>query len=92
MIKRLVKLSLSEAYILDFKELFGLKENEIKSFKGCAHLEIWQDCDNPTIFFTYSIWESEDALNAYRSSLLFKSIWPNVKPMFKEKAEAWSVK
>ena len=92
MIKRLVKLSLCEDSILDFKNLFNLKKNKIRSFEGCLHLEVWQDCNNPSIFFTYSIWRSENALNKYRSSLLFKSIWPNVKPMFKENAEAWSVK
>jgi heme-degrading monooxygenase HmoA len=41
---------------------------------------------------TYSIWDSEEALNNYRDSELFGELWPKIKPWFAAKAEAWSVK
>jgi quinol monooxygenase YgiN len=39
---------------------------------------------------TYSHWEDEGALNAYRSSELFSNLWAKIKPKFSKKPEAWS--
>jgi len=36
------------------------------------------------------MWESEEALNAYRKSELFGSVWPKTKACFANPAEAWS--
>ena len=49
-----------------------------------------RDIRDPNLFFTYSHWENETALNNYRDSDLFQSIWPTIKPWFSQKAEAWS--
>ena len=43
------------------------------------------------IFFTYSMWDSESSLNKYRESNTFKDIWSKTKPLFSNKAKAWSV-
>ena len=43
------------------------------------------------IFFTYSFWSSETALNEYRNSELFKAIWIKTKVLFSAKPEAWSL-
>ena len=43
------------------------------------------------MFFTYSYWNSENDLNEYRNSELFAKVWAETKPMFAEKAQAWSV-
>ena len=41
---------------------------------------------------TYSHWESEEALNKYRDSELFKSVWSFTKALFAEKPQAFSTK
>jgi heme-degrading monooxygenase HmoA len=41
--------------------------------------------------FTYSQWDSEESLNAYRQTELFVQTWKRTKTLFQEKAEAWSV-
>ena len=41
--------------------------------------------------FTISHWDSEAALELYRQSELFKFTWAKTKPLFEEKAQAWSL-
>ena len=41
---------------------------------------------------TYSHWESESALNQYRDSELFKSVWAFTKTLFSDKPVAFSSK
>ena len=50
-----------------------------------------QEKNKPHVVFTYSLWKSEDALNNYRDSELFRGVWSTIKPWFGEKAEAWTV-
>ena len=40
---------------------------------------------------TYSHWENEQALENYRLSETFGTIWPKIKLWFAEKPEAWTV-
>lgn len=91
MIVRIVKMTFQQDKIAQFQQLFTEKKELIRHFTGCAHLELWQDAHESNIFFTYSKWEDEHALNHYRFSPLFKEVWSNTKPLFLEKAEAWSV-
>ena len=54
-------------------------------------LELYRDKNDPTIFFTYSNWESEQHLENYRQSDIFKHVWAKTKPLFNRLPEAWSV-
>ena len=74
-----------------FMDIFMEKKQHIRSFPGCQHLELFRDINQPEIFFTYSYWEDEAALNAYRYSDLFKGTWASTKALFADKPEAWSV-
>ena len=88
---RLVKMTFEEAYVEDFKYLFETIKNKIAACEGCNHLRLLQDEALPEIFFTYSMWESQQDLDAYRYSDLFKTTWTKIKPWFADKPEAWSV-
>ncbi len=91
MIKRLVKLTFKEEHIASFRQLFTQKKTKIRDFQGCLHLELWQCTSDPCVFFTFSIWDSENDLNNYRDSDLFRETWQTTKAFFAVKAEAWSV-
>ncbi|WP_457610637.1 putative quinol monooxygenase [Lutibacter sp.] len=91
MFKRIVKMSFDIAKIDLFLENFNKNKNKIKNFEGCHHLELLRDKNNPSIFFTYSYWESEAHLEAYKNSELFKTVWAKTKTLFNNKPEAWSV-
>ncbi|MEO6884235.1 MAG: antibiotic biosynthesis monooxygenase family protein [Bacteroidia bacterium] len=91
MIKRIVKMTFIPEKIDEFLSVFNASKNKIKSFEGCSHLELWKENASKNIFFTYSFWASAEALENYRNSETFKNIWSKTKPLFAEKAEAWSV-
>jgi heme-degrading monooxygenase HmoA len=44
------------------------------------------------VLFTYSYWETEQHLNKYRFSDLFKHTWQQTKQHFNDKPIAWSLK
>ena len=60
MIKRIVKMSFELEKVEKFKSIYELNWHKIKGFEGCLHVELLQDRSSPSIFFTYSNWESEN--------------------------------
>jgi len=90
MIIRIVKLTFKENGAEEFLRLFNERKKEIRHFPGCIHLEVWREEENSNVLFTYSHWENVDALNRYRFSDFFKDTWSKAKPLFAEKAQAWS--
>ncbi|MCP3929508.1 MAG: antibiotic biosynthesis monooxygenase [Bacteroidetes bacterium] len=91
MIKRIVKLTFREEAIGQFLAIFEENNKNIRHAPGCFHLELLRSVPDSSIFFTFSIWEDEKALEAYRQSDLFKSTWARTKKLFADKAEAWTV-
>lgn len=92
MITRIVKMTFRPDEVDNFKSLFHQNKEKIKGFPGCYHLELLQEEKGGMVFFTYSIWENEEALETYRHSELFKQVWINTKEKFAEKASAWSTR
>ncbi|NNE25557.1 MAG: antibiotic biosynthesis monooxygenase [Saprospiraceae bacterium] len=92
MIVRVVKMEFKSECIEAFKALFEERKENIRNFPGCQYLELLQGLPpKNNIFFTYSYWDSEDELNNYRYSELFKSTWDLTKKMFSQKAQAISL-
>jgi len=91
MFVRIVKLSFHEENIPAFLENFEEIKEKIRGSKGNCLLELYQDKNNPCIFFTYSYWETEEDLENYRNSALFDEVWTFTKKLFNDKPEAWSV-
>lgn len=91
MFVRIVKMSFHIEKIDKFLVNFNAKKQSIRNTSGCCLLELYRDKTNPAIFFTYSYWETEDALENYRNSDLFKNIWAETKILFNDKPIAWSV-
>jgi heme oxygenase (mycobilin-producing) len=92
MIKRIVKMNFQPEKTEEFKNIFGSNWTQIKGFEGCRHVELLQDENDPSVFFTYSLWESEEHLNKYRNSGLFSRVWGSTKKLFRDKPEAWTVR
>lgn len=91
MIKRIVKLTFQEDQLDAFKEIFNSSKSKIRGFEGCHHVELLQSKSPNNIFFTLSIWDNEEALNAYRHSELFQKTWKKTKVLFSDRPQAWSV-
>ena len=91
MFTRIVKMEFKKEEVPTFLNNFEKIKEKIRAFEGCSYLELYQDKNNNDIFFTYSRWEDEADLENYRTSDLFKTVWATTKPMFRSKAQAWSV-
>lgn len=74
-----------------FQEHFQHHQKQIREFRGCHHLELWQDIQDERVFFTYSHWQGEEFLESYRQSELFRGVWASTREWFAERPEAWSV-
>ena len=88
---RIVKMSFHEENIPAFLENFEIMKEKIRNAEGNRYLELYQDKNNPCLFFTYSFWETEEDLENYRRSALFDEVWRFTKKLFNDKPEAWSV-
>ena len=74
-----------------FLEIFNSSKDRIRACHGCHELQLLNDIAEPNIFFTYSLWDTEEDLLNYRQSQLFEETWKKVKPIFAKDAEAWSL-
>ena len=75
----------------EFLHNFDTVKQQIRNAPGNRFLELYRDKNDPSVFFTYSHWDSPDALEAYRNSELFREVWAFTKKLFNQKPEAWSV-
>ena len=92
MLIRTVRMTFKTDKIDEFLDIFNGSKLKIRGFEGCRHLELWQDHYQENIFTTYSFWDSEEALEQYRESELFRSVWKQTKVLFAEKPRAFSQK
>ena len=90
MLVRIVRMTFQEDKLSDFQAIFDRSKHQIRSFPGNHHLELLRDPDQPNVRMTYSLWESADALEAYRQSALFRITWAATKALFAERAVAFS--
>jgi (4S)-4-hydroxy-5-phosphonooxypentane-2,3-dione isomerase len=92
MIKRIVMMELLPGREGLFLDTFEQVKTEIRAQEGCMGLEILKsEQDGQLSIWTISLWQSEAALDRYRSSALFKQTWSKVKPLFSGKARAWTL-
>jgi len=91
MITRVVKMTFKEDKLEEFQRIFARSKEKIREFEGCKYVELCQDVNNEHVFFTYSHWVSEKALNTYRNSGFFKRTWSETKALFANKPEAYSL-
>lgn len=91
MLTRIVKLHFEKDRLADFLEHFESIKWKVAKFPGCCGMKLLQGAEDKCLVFTYSQWDSAEALENYRKSALFQSLWPTIKPWFDQKPEAWSI-
>lgn len=82
MLLRTVRMTFDPGRVDDFLALFRKARPKIAAAPGCQHLELWQDVRFSNVLTTFSRWDDDDALQAYRQSDLFRETWKRTKPMF----------
>ena len=65
MFVRIVKMSFHQEHIPTFLSIFEEKKEFIRASEGCNLLELYQDKNNPDLFFTYSYWNTVEDRNIF---------------------------
>jgi quinol monooxygenase YgiN len=91
MLIRIVRMHFKESGTEEFLAVFHRHKAEIRNFEGCSHLELLRDIDVPHTYITYSYWRDAAALERYRQSALFESVWKRTKELFSDRPRAFSV-
>ena len=91
MINRVVRLSFDPSRVNEFLQLFERTKTAIAGFEGCKGVRLLRDTASNHVYFTYSLWETADALEKYRQSDLFQTTWAQTKQWFNDKPMAWSL-
>ena len=89
-IQRIVKMTFKTERCAEFEDYFNEIKNQVGNQPGCYGVKLLKDITSSGVFFTYSVWDNEESLNAYRYTPLFGEVWPKVKEWFSAKPEAWS--
>lgn len=89
-ILRFVRMTFDPARVSEFLAIYEESSGRILDREGCLHLELLTDVRHPNVMMTFSIWSSEEALESYRSSNLFKTTWARTRVLFAAKPEAAS--
>ena len=90
-LKRIVRMEFQKEKVADFLLLFNEVQPKIAKYPGCSHVELCKDASASNIYYTFSLWESEDSLEDYRYSNLFKETWARTKVLFSAKPQAFSL-
>jgi hypothetical protein len=91
MIVRVVKMTFINESIPPFLTFLSSYTPQIRAVPGCRFLQVLRDKDNPDLFVTLSHWDSDQDLDNYRHSELFKFVWARTKINFSKAPEAYSL-
>lgn len=91
MIIRIVRMEFLSDQLDAFQAIFDESKQAIRSFPGCMHLELHRDINRGHVRYTYSHWQDQAALDAYRHSELFAQVWPRTKALFAARPQAFSL-
>ena len=89
-IHRIVKMTFELDRCDDFEAYFTEIKDQIVAQPGCFEVSLLRDQAESGVFFTFSIWDAQSSLDAYRETELFGQVWPKVKSWFSDKPKAWS--
>ena len=91
MLRRIVRLEFDPQRVSEFAQFFAENRTTIASFPGCLSLDLYRDATLENVYYTFSLWENEAALEAYRHSDTFRLLWSFAKERFAGKPQAFSL-
>ena len=91
MLIRLVRLPASEASLPRLRAVLAEVMPTVRQQRGCTHLELLADHDQPTVLYTLSHWNSDNDLQRYRQSEIFAQVWPRLKAELGDRPSAVSL-
>lgn len=91
MITRIVRMEFAPDKVQGFLSMFDAVKARIRHFPGVLSLALHRDAELAHVFYTVSEWENAEALEAYRVSALFQTVWQETKTYFGGAPQAFSL-
>lgn len=91
MVQRFVRLEFDPTKTDAFMAIFESVKEKVRHFEGCRGLWLYRDVHSQNVYYTISLWDSNEALEAYRHSELFLTNWEQMRVLFAGKATAHSM-
>ena len=91
MITRIVRMVFIKEKTQEFEAIFEESKLKIRAREGCQYLSLHRDHHLANVYYTVSKWNSQEDLDAYRHSDLFRTTWAKTKALFTEKPSAYSL-
>ena len=91
MITRIVRMVFQEDKTDAFEAVFDASKEKIRARSGCQYLSLHRDHHSPNVYYTISKWDTQQDLDDYRNSELFKTTWAKTKILFTDKPSAYSL-
>ena len=92
MLHRIVKLTFTPAGLEALEQVLAKAAARVRTREGCLHMHMMRSDEEPGLIFTYSLWRDAGALDAYRHSEAFQTMWGTIKPHFAARPEAHSLR
>ncbi|MCX8112998.1 MAG: antibiotic biosynthesis monooxygenase [Bacteroidia bacterium] len=86
MIWRWVEMFIQPECFQTARQLLLRQADRVRSFSGCFSLWLYEG-DSFTLY-SLSLWESVEALEAYRNSRVFRDFWAQIRLCFRKRARA----
>jgi heme-degrading monooxygenase HmoA len=90
MITRIIKLTVNIAPE-DFLKYMESIKSDFDDFEGCKQLEVLRGKIDGDVFFIYTTWEKNVALNIFRRSDFNKKFWKKLLDVSQSRPQVWSV-
>ncbi len=84
-------MTLKEAHVDSFKKRIPIISIEVRRVSGCMHNDIFRDKNKDNVFYSYTIWNSEEDIEKYLNSQYYKEIWNDLWDYFKIEPQAWKI-
>ena len=91
MIIRVVKIPIKDASINSFIKRIPIISNEVRRVSGCIHNDIFRDKMKENIFYSYTIWNSDEDIEKYLGSQYYKDIWGDLWDYFEGTPKSWKI-
>ncbi len=91
MILRVVKMKVDLRKIDAFKLFMDNLHDEKLRLAGCLHFDYFNERQNPSIYYSYTIWEHEKYLKQYKKTEFSKEVLQTLRDLCVEEPQAWTI-
>lgn len=88
MVVRLVALRVQTDRQAELAAVLAESYPRVRAVSGCQGIQILQDVTDSLRYVSWSLWDTVEALEAYRAGPVYAEVWPRIRACLAERAQA----